>query len=150
MSKKLINQIGAMLSSNAIAQANANIEFDTQRETLLKTLDAPQPATTLNPAVERCERAWRRAYKTALAAGKAKYDCGTSAKLAYRKAMPTLDSYNHVRDFIACTTYALLLEIINEQTATKLLYAAQVASAMHSKTPTPTQQSKDVVRLNIN
>ena len=150
MSQKIINQIGAMLASHSIAQAHANVEFDAQRETILKSLDAPQPATTLTPAVERCERAWRRAYKTAIAAKKYKFEAEHTAKLAYRKAMPMLDSYEHVRNFIACTTYGLLIDVISEQTATKLLYAAQVASAMHSKTPTPTQQSKDVVRLNIN
>ena len=52
---------------------------------------------------------------------------------AYREAMPPLTGDENIRDFIACVGHGMLLRVIGENEATKLLYAAQVAAMAEAK-----------------
>jgi hypothetical protein len=52
---------------------------------------------------------------------------------AYREAMPPLTGSENIRNFIACVGHGMLLHIFNENEASKLLYAAQVASGAEVK-----------------
>ncbi len=47
----------------------------------------------------------------------------------FRLTMPPLVGYRNIRDFIACTAQGVLLGAIDPKDSTKLLYAAQVATA---------------------
>ncbi len=84
-------------------------------------------AASANPAVARCLNAWARANKAELAKGKSKYDASVKADRAYLEALPPLAGQDNIRDFIACVTHAMIVHIFMDSTATKLLYAAQVA-----------------------
>jgi hypothetical protein len=55
------------------------------------------------------------------------YNTRMARRIAYRNAMPTLSSHQEICDFIACVTHGLLIELIDENMANKLLYGAQVA-----------------------
>jgi hypothetical protein len=95
---------------------------------MLKELGESSPALA-NPAVARCCKAWKRVYRSVLAEDGSEYRAARKAGEAYRAAMPTLDSRENCKDFVACVTHGILLGAILEQNGGKLLYAAQVALA---------------------
>lgn len=84
-------------------------------------------AAAANSAVARCCDAYAQTFRLVAAvkdqAGNASYE----AKEAYRRAMPPLDSPENIRDFIACVAYGMLINAFFTETASKLLYAAQIA-----------------------
>jgi len=91
-------------------------------------IETKQPiAASANPAVARCLDAWTRVNKAERAKGKDKFRASCAAKRAYQDAMPPLSGDENIRDFIACVARAMIGDIFLENTATKLLYAAQVA-----------------------
>lgn len=85
--------------------------------------------SSTNPAVQRCIEAGRKAYENARARNQKESEVREAAKDAYEQAMPHLSGAGNIRDFIACVGYAMMRGIIFQPTATKLLYAAQVAIA---------------------
>ncbi len=98
--------------------------------------NAPQnPDDASNPAVARCCAEFVGAYKAARAGGKDDYDARKAATSAYRAAMPPLSGSDNIRDFIACVAHGLLIETISGNEATRLLYAAQVATGAHKNQP---------------
>jgi hypothetical protein len=96
----------------------------------------PSPALK-NPAVAHCCDAFERVYKAVWAKKKSDYFALRDAGKAYREAMPPLSGYQSICDFIACTAHGILIEAVSGTSATKLLYAAQVALS------TIPQQSKN-------
>ena len=56
-------------------------------------------------------------------------------RIAYCAAMPKLSGATNIRDFIACVTYAMALDILPGNEGTRLLYAAQVAHMALTKRP---------------
>lgn len=96
------------------------------------------PATA-NPAVAHCQAVWLRVHDAAMKRGAHKDSAGMEAAQAYRRAMPLLAGYQNACDFIACVGFAMLMNIISETSAGKLLYAAQVALSSAPRPPkTPT------------
>jgi hypothetical protein len=81
------------------------------------------------PAIARCMNAMHRAYREGLSSGKSKCSASMDGDAAYRSAMPRLSGQENIRDFIACVAQGMLIKTIEESSATKLLYAAQVALA---------------------
>src|SRR3984957_14911018 len=87
--------------------------------------DSPQ-----NDAVERCNRAWQRAYNKEAAdidEDEDTYPAKKAGNAAYRRAMPPLSGYQNICDFIACVTNALVLDAIAACDAKRLLAAAKIA-----------------------
>ena len=80
-----------------------------------------------NPAVARCAEVWETTYQSVFAKTKSRVDAKSAADLAFYRAMPPLAGYQNICDFIACIAYAMLSKIIWDDSASKLLYAAQVA-----------------------
>ncbi len=108
----------------------------------LQTIPAPSEANepiaaSANPAVARCLNAWARANKAERAKGKNKYDASVEADSAYLRAMPPLSGSENISDFIACVAHAMIVHIFTDDTATKLLYAAQVAHTTNRGHSTP-------------
>ena len=93
------------------------------------------PATE-NPAVALCCKAYALAYSQTTAAGKSRLSAKFDAASAYRNAMPPLDGQQNIRNFIACAAHAILLGILESSDGARVLYAAQVASALLPK-PSP-------------
>ena len=80
------------------------------------------------PAIIRCCEEWTREHHAARAAGIREYRAIVLGNQAYKNAMPALDSFENIRDFIACVTYGILIRAILDAVGVRLLYAAQVAS----------------------
>ncbi len=100
----------------------------------------PEEASApINSAVVCCDDAWQRAYKAALASEKHRVAALMDANQAYCRAMPPLSGAQNIRDFIACVAHGMLINVIHEKSAPKLLYAAQMA---HNTLPKRTPRAK--------
>lgn len=108
----------------------------TQLVPILIAQDESSPASA-NPAIARCLQVRERVYREELASGKNKTIASIDADEAYRNAMPPLSGYENIRDFIACTAHAMLINIIMGEQGAKLLYAAQVALSSVRCQPKP-------------
>jgi hypothetical protein len=101
-------------------------------------IEAVEPiAASANPAVARCLQAWARVNKAERAKGKSRYEASVEADRAYRRAMPPLSGQENICDFIACVAHAMIVHVFQDDTATKLLYAAQVAHTTSRGQPVP-------------
>ncbi|MGB8029766.1 MAG: hypothetical protein WCF30_08870 [Terracidiphilus sp.] len=90
-----------------------------------------------NDSVERCLQAWNRTYNlasidpndTRLTPTSDREDrfAREQGSIAFRDAMPPLAGEENIRDFIACTTYAMLRGIFDREESRDLLHAAKVA-----------------------
>jgi hypothetical protein len=80
-----------------------------------------------NAAVARCCDAWERAFEAEFEETDNEYTARSLARSAYRNAMPALSGHQAICDFIACVTHGMLIDAVQDKSATKLLYAAQVA-----------------------
>ena len=87
----------------------------------------PPAAAPANASVARCCNAWTRARQEILAAGGSRILALIEARRAYSEAMPPLAGSQNIRDFVACVAHGMLKNVFPETSATKLLYAAQVA-----------------------
>lgn len=87
---------------------------------------SPNPSAR-NAAVQRCCAARDRSLRDSRARNLDKYKAKELAAEAYREAMPHLDGYENIRDFIACVSYGLLTEDVHPINGPQFLYAAQVA-----------------------
>lgn len=88
-----------------------------------------------NLAVEACDRVFAHMTQEAIDQGKPHEAAMRIGKVGYCAAMPKLSGATNIRDFIACVTYAMALEIIPGSEGTRLLYAAQVAHMALTKRP---------------
>jgi hypothetical protein len=82
-----------------------------------------------NKAITHCYQAWIEALDRHVAEGQTYGYALERANKVFRLAMPPLVGYRNIRDFIACTAQGVLLGAIDPKDSTKLLYAAQVATA---------------------
>jgi hypothetical protein len=108
---------------------------DTYGTEALSTIEAdkPEPNTlerpTQNAAVARCLRAWQRTYKKAISDDEDDYQAKCEGDRAFLRAMPPLSGFDNIRDFIACVTYAVVIEVVRHKDADHLLAAAKIALA---------------------
>jgi hypothetical protein len=118
--------------------------------------DGPSAA---NLAVANCLKAYSEALQTAVNQLASNYDATKAAALAYRESMPPLCGQNNIRDFIACVSHAMLIQVIDTTDGTKLLYAAQIAygarenrphRARKDSTETPVNDEKDAPKPPVN
>jgi hypothetical protein len=89
------------------------------------TSDSPQ-----NDAVDRCNRAWLRAYNKEVAnidEDESTWPAQKAGNHAYLRAMPPLSGYDNICDFIACVAHALVIEAIGAKDSERLLAAAKIA-----------------------
>jgi hypothetical protein len=93
-----------------------------------------------NPAIAQCCHAWKIRYKTEMSNGEEDVCAARFADASYRAAMPPLVDYESIRDFIACTAHGMLIETIQHQDGTRLLYAAQVALSTLRRQPRETRR----------
>jgi len=80
-----------------------------------------------NHAVALCAGAWEKIHAATLEKTNSPCTAERCAAKAYRLALPPLTGYENICDFIACTSYGMLLGAIKPENGTKLLYAAQIA-----------------------
>ncbi len=136
-------------------------------------LPASTPHLTLEPlpdssasraAIRRCRAAWKRFYELYFEKNRdtflARSHAANEAAPAYCAAMPALDSFENIRDFVACTAHGILIGAIPAQRSGQLLYAAQIALSFHQcqakvsddpqKRPTPPPPSEKPPRVKPN
>jgi hypothetical protein len=100
---------------------------------MIETTDAPVATEIVpnlpcrNSAIRRCCEAHQRSLEESRTRRDSRSETLELAIEAYKDAMPDLCGYESIRDFIACTTHGMLIEVIDPVQAAKLLYAAQVA-----------------------
>lgn len=97
--------------------------------------EPPRDRTTrAAKAVERCKAEWSSAYELAKAKGLAAPKALRMASVAYKLAMPQMDSLPGIRAAITCIAQGISLEVFDGRDGSQLLYAAQVAlSVLHKK-----------------
>jgi len=103
------------------------------------TSDSPQ-----NAAVDRCNRAWLRAYNKEIAEiseGRSDYPAVKAANAAYLRAMPPLAGNQNICDFIACIGHALVIQAVAPMDAERLLAAAKIAVVALGRMATPPKPS---------
>jgi hypothetical protein len=88
-----------------------------------------------NAAIARCCKAWQLRYSAGRSKGEDEVLAAHHADGAYRDAMPALDGYNGIRDFIVCAAHGMLVGAILCQHGTRFLYAAQVALGALNRQP---------------
>jgi hypothetical protein len=83
-----------------------------------------------NPAIAACCIAFVRTFRIVLEKEKSNYEAKDAAAVSFCAALPPLAGTDNVRDFVACVAHGVLLHVIDEKRASRLLYAAQVARNM--------------------
>ena len=118
----------------AVPVQTAIVQSDRQPETESESGSLPVQENTPAPtamAIARCRAASKRVLEAYVKVRGAKavtsYEAEKLSASAYRNAMPALSSRENICAFIACVTDGVLIEIIQEDTSARLLYAAQVA-----------------------
>jgi hypothetical protein len=95
-------------------------------------------ASISNPAVARCQRAWKRTFHASAIKNGSPAVGLIDAADAYREAMPLLDSHKSISDFIACVGYAMTSGVFSPSLGKDFLNAARVAlSATRTKAEKP-------------
>jgi hypothetical protein len=78
-------------------------------------------------ALDHCKAEWSRAYALAQEKGLPAAKALRMACVAYKLAMPKMDSLPAIRAAISCTAQGITLEVFDGRDGSQLLYAAQVA-----------------------
>jgi hypothetical protein len=78
-------------------------------------------------AVELCRSEWQRAYDLGVSKGLPQQKTLRMACVAYKLAMPNLDTLPAIRAAISCIAQGIRLEVFDGRDGSQLLYAAQVA-----------------------
>lgn len=114
---------------------------------------APESENLDNQALDRCIKAWHRTFDLAsinpkdetldVLNEKDTLFAREQGALAFRDAMPLLVGYDNIRDFIACTTYAMLTNIFERDECRELLGAAKIAMALLRTNPRSRAQSSE-------
>jgi hypothetical protein len=82
-------------------------------------------------ALEHCKSEWSHAYQLAQTKGLTATKALRMASVAYKLAMPKMDSLPAIKAAIACIAQGIQLEVFDGRDGSQLLYAAQVALSVH-------------------
>lgn len=95
------------------------------------TIEATAPPRDRTSRTERallhCKDEWTRAHDLAQQKGLTGPKALRMAQVAYKLAMPKMDSLPTIRAAIACIAQGITLEVFDGRDGSQLLYAAQVA-----------------------
>ena len=93
--------------------------------------DPPRDRTTRGlKAAQHCREEWQRAYDLAKTKGLPAPKALRMASVAYKLAMPEMDSLPAIRAAITCIAQGIRLEVFDGRDGSQLLYAAQVAMSL--------------------
>jgi len=94
--------------------------------------DFPNDRTSrTDRALEHCKSEWSHAYQLAQTKGLTATKALRMASVAYKLAMPKMDSLPAIKAAIACIAQGIQLEVFDGRDGSQLLYAAQVALSVH-------------------
>jgi hypothetical protein len=98
------------------------------QETIVAQADPPRDRTTRGmKAAQHCRVEWERAYDLAKVKGLPTPKALRMAAVAYKLAMPEMDTLPAIRAAITCIAQGIRLEVFDGRDGSQLLYAAQVA-----------------------
>lgn len=109
-----------------------------EREPRTVDVEAAAPprdrTSRVDRALEHTRVEWSRAFDVAQSKGMPAVKAARMAAVAYKLAMPKMDSLPAIRAAIACIAQGITLEVFDGRDGSQLLYAAQVAlSVLNSK-----------------
>jgi hypothetical protein len=78
-------------------------------------------------ALIHCKDEWTRAYGIANEKGLSATKALRMATVAYKLAMPKMDTLPSIKAFISCIAQGIVLEVFDGRDGSQLLYSAQVA-----------------------
>jgi hypothetical protein len=87
-----------------------------------------------NPVVARCHLVWQRVHRTVYKEKQSPVLARIAAANAFREALPALDTFQNIRDFITCVGFGLTSGVIFEASAADLFHAAEVALRADART----------------
>ena len=90
--------------------------------------------STTDEAMRTCKTAWTRAHELAKSKGLQATKAQRMASVAYKIAMPKMNSIPGIKAAIACIAQGIQLEVFDGKDGSQLLYAAQVALSVHRET----------------
>ena len=94
--------------------------------------DLPRDRTSrTDRALTHCRNEWSHAYQLAQVKGLTATKALRMASVAYKLAMPKMDSLPTIKAAIACIAQGIQLEVFDGRDGSQLLYAAQVALSIH-------------------
>jgi len=86
---------------------------------------------TIDKALSHCKAEWTRAHELARSKGQPAVRAQRMAAVAYKIAMPQMNSLAGIKAAIACIAQGIRLEVFDGKDGSQLLYAAQVAMSIH-------------------
>lgn len=101
-----------------------------QHQTIALDAQAAPPrdrTSRTDKALTICKAEWTRAYTLAQEKGLSANKALRMASVAYKLAMPKMDSLPTIRAAISCIAQGITLEVFDGRDGSQLLYAAQVA-----------------------
>ncbi len=84
-------------------------------------------------AMDHCASEWQHAYAVAVEKGLPAAKAVRMAAVAYKLAMPKMRDLPSIRAYISCIAQGIQLEVFEGRDGSQLLYAAQVAMALHQR-----------------
>jgi hypothetical protein len=112
-------------------QAEARAVVDTLHA-VVKEMPRDRTPVTVR-ALEHCKAEWMNAHATAIENGKSKAEALRMAQVAYKLAMPKMDSMPAIKAAISCIAQGIALEVFSGRDGSQLLYAAQVAIMLYNR-----------------
>jgi hypothetical protein len=109
----------------ALSYHHQRIRLETV-EAMAGTLPRDRTSRT-DRALNNCREEWKQAHDTAVEQGLPAARAVRMAAVAYKLAMPKMDSLPTIRAAIACIAQGITLEVFDGRDGSQLLYAAQVA-----------------------
>ncbi len=103
----------------------------TTTHTIHAAAEPPRDRTSrTDKALAHCKDEWTNAYKLAQDKGQPTTKAIRMAAVAYKLAMPKMDSLPTIRAAISCIAQGIALEVFDGRDGSQLLYAAQVALSL--------------------
>jgi hypothetical protein len=96
------------------------------------TIHASTPRqSTIDEAMFHCKAEWSRAFELAQKKGLSATRAQRMAAVAYKIAMPRMNSLTNIKAAVACVAQGIQLEVFDGRDGSQMLYAAQVAISIH-------------------
>lgn len=106
-------------------------------ETEAPSVASPTDLPEVNNAIALCMEAWTHAYQSVMESNRGRFEAAAAASSAYRRTLPTLVGLDGIRNFIACVAHGIAIDAIEGSSASRLLYAAQVAKSASKPSNAP-------------
>ena len=84
-------------------------------------------------AMDHCKAEWEKAHAVAVEKGLPASKALRMAAVAYKLAMPRMRDLPSIRAYISAIAQGIQLEVFEGRDGSQLLYAAQVAMALHQR-----------------